>query len=288
VVPAVGAGIALSVAGIGTATPAGAVDIPVWHWNKKGGCSGISEPPTRDDGNCGGLEASNFLLNAVTYANPRPWHITLNEVCRPQMQSLEYYLASIGYSPYWIPTNVSASVDSRCGQHGMAIFTLGTKIDSSYRLLTQSNPAEGDRRKVFCVSSTSFIGPRKACTSHITNKSSPGNIRTTQDIEIAQFATTWRSSDPTVVGLDRNLTDRPNHWGGGYKEIDNANNGLGRGTYEAWSPATSRAKLDWVWGSFNGNGAHGGLTVACELGGMSSTAGRYLSDHCFMAGAFRN
>ena len=288
VVPAVGAGIALSAAGISAAPSAGAVDIPVLHWNKKGGCLGLSNSTPVDDGNCGRLEAAAFLTNVVTFANPRPWHITLNEVCLPQMESLQYYLGSLGYSPHWIPTNTSSTVNANCQHHGMAVFSLGSVIDSNFNVLTQSNPAEGDKRKVFCVSSSTFYGPRKSCTSHVTNKNSPSNIRSTQDIQVAQFVTNWRAGDPTIVGVDRNLTDRPNYWAASYKEIDNSNNGLGRGTHESYTPAFGRSKVDWIWGSFNGNGAHGSSTIVCDLGGMSSTPGRYLSDHCLMAGAFRN
>lgn len=163
-VPAAGVGLAVSVAAVVVPSePAAAVNVPVWHWNMKGGCSGTSELPTTDDGNCGGLEASNFLVNGITYASPRPWHVTLNEVCSRQMNSLDPYMRSLGYLPYWIPTNTSSTVDSRCGQHGMAIFTLGSELGYSSSVFTQANPAEGDMRKAFCVSANTIVGPRKTC-----------------------------------------------------------------------------------------------------------------------------
>ena len=275
-----GIGTAIGVSLVGAAQTAGAYEVPVTHWNIKGGCPDVGGNPI-DDGNCGGLESANYLISQVVNSSNRPWHITLNEVCSPQYLQLVIYLQNFGYTGLFTYTNPDAS--PKCGQHGNALFTLGS-LGGSGTWLFNSQAGESDQRKITCKSVSTYVGYRKVCVSHLTNGST--TVRDNQDVAAAERATNWAPSYPTIAGLDRNSNSRPNHWAASYKELDNTNNGFGRGTFQSF--ALTRGKVDWVWGSFNGNTGFGGSTVDCALGGMSSVAGRYLSDHCLLRGSFTN
>ncbi|MGB6059993.1 MAG: hypothetical protein WBF71_17185 [Microthrixaceae bacterium] len=261
-------------AGLMAALPAtaSATDIPVYHWNMKGGCPDVGGNPV-DDGNCGGLEAANHLINRVINASSRPWHITLNEVCTPQFTQMKAYLQTVGYSGVFTVTNPSTN----CGEHGNAVFTLGVPaVAKSWNLPSQTG--EPDIRKITCLPMATLLGNRKVCVSHLTNGNS-GN-RYNQDLGAADKATNWNSSYPTIAGLDRNSTAQEYAWNASYKEIDNT----GKGTSKSYE--TVRGKIDWVYGSFNGNAQNTAASVECALGGMSIVPGRYLSDHCLIKGKF--
>jgi hypothetical protein len=184
----------------------------------------------------------------------------------------------MGYTGYFVPTN--AGLTSACQNHGNAIFTLGATPSATWSQLTpQADPAEPDVRKALCVKSSTVAGVRTTCTAHITNRTDPKNVREDQDNSFEFIAASRAAGLPLVATGDRNLTTDALNWPSPpYIEFDNGT--IGRGTYQSFAPFAQRLKLDWIFASASNHTGASGSNVSCSLGGISSTPGRYLSDHC--------
>lgn len=291
----VGVSAASIVAVVGgvTAPEASATDVPVLHWNIKGGCTD-SAPGNTWPGACGQYYKVDILALSIGAMSNRPWTITLNEMCVGQYVQLAGHLGPLGYSPSWDVTNPSTG--SACGQHGNAMFQLGPVEPESQmemqsfafqRKISAANPVyEGDKRSLMCRQSNTWIGPVVGCVTHLTYRNSYDGATTYyQDFQANAWSNTWYGDSPRTVGADRNTACGAagaschgyNYvWSTDYKDVDH---NLWRKTFR---PGNSQSKLDWIYGSYEGFSAQNDANVNCNI----VYNGAYLSDHCIVSGDF--
>ncbi len=111
------------------------------------------------------------LIHYVEASSPLPTAITLQEVCQPQMESLNSHLQQLGYTgaKYWSNENASAE----CDNHGNAVFWQGGsgRFDTGrYPEGMQANEAD-KRGWVFGQALTPLY---VACSTHLTNRKVDG------------------------------------------------------------------------------------------------------------------
>lgn len=249
---------------VAAAPAAGAVDEPVTQWNIQGGCAG--------GGNCGGPLPVNTLVYLVTGANPRPWAITLNEVCfENQYLSLQSQLSQLGYLGLFTPTNN----DTDCGSpthsgyhHGNAIFQLGAYVEQTDEIVLPTQTAGADTRKLRCRTANVLGLLRRACVTHL-DPTGPAPFTmaktTSQNNEAVWILSGSIGSTATSFGGDLNLANPPS-WGTNWRPVG------GGATHPSNAPTS---KIDHMFGSKVGHTASGWPGIYCNSG---------VSDHCLITG----
>lgn len=247
---------------------------PVAQWNIYGGCSGA--------GSCGGTAATALYKFFVGAANPKPFSITVNEICAgPQFSDLYNYFTSLGYQARFVQTNIGVNCGTQNGTgiHGNAVFALGAYVAEA----PSTSPAaqtghiywdqysSGDVRSLKCLTANLFGYVRNSCVTHL-HPPPPGTITTNQNSEALSIMALGSGSTPSSLGGDFNTTT-PSGWGAWW-EVDASRHW----TYSTPNSSTRR-KIDWIFGNKSAHVSFGGAGTYC-----SSAAG--VSDHCLLTGTF--
>lgn len=261
--------------GFGVAQPAGAaVAEPVAQWNIFGGCS--------SGGSCGGTAATALYKFFVGAANPKPFSITVNEICAgPQFNDLYNYFTSLGYQARFVQTNVGVNCGTQngTGVHGNAVFALGAYVGEApatgVAALTGhiywDQAPSGDVRSLKCLTANLFGYVRNSCVTHL-HPPPPGTITTNQNNEALSIMAFGSGSTPSSLGGDFNTTSPPG-WGAWW-EVDATR----RWTHNTRNVSTRR-KIDWVFGNKNAHTGYGNAGTYCD----PATG---VSDHCLLTGTF--
>jgi hypothetical protein len=239
----------------------------VVHWNIWGTCG--------QGGTCGSEDSINTLAFMVGGANPKPFTITVNEICNPgQFNLLAFYLASVGYTAHFTrtnyPTNCGGGENPKTREFGNAIFQLGQVAlqgGTPYTLPSQTgsgNPND-DTRKLTCMHQLLFGILRRGCVTHLDPSASPQTVTNNQNAYVVDYLQQTMSGIPTAVGADLNLTS-PAFWGTNWRSTG------GGPTYSSWYPYE---RLDWLFGSKLGHTASGSPGIYCNY---------LVSDHCLITG----
>jgi len=136
--------------GSGAASYAGGYTVPVYQFNMCGNLCG---------GNLYTATITNFV---VSVSSPRPWLVTLNEVCSPEYTTVRDELLTLGYTP---DRYISVYVGGACRNYGTAMFTLGgnTTNASIYNL----TPYNGEPRALMCRLKSTYAGSVPMCVTHL-------------------------------------------------------------------------------------------------------------------------
>lgn len=181
----------------------------------------------------------------INYSSARPRAVMLQEICQPQMSSLNQVLPQLGYTgaKYWSNENASAE----CDNHGNAVFwqggSGGSPPSGSYGVQT----GEDDKRGYVCgvAASPIFL----ACSTHLS-----ANNDTAAGQQAGQFLQKldWKNlnSGPTIGAGDFNLDPKqvseiPAQYGAyapRYRE-----GGYSGPTFDVTGINVPTVKLDYVW-----------------------------------------
>ncbi len=152
---AVGALAALALGGALFVPNAAAIDIPAQQWNT---CSNSANTcwaeagPNRLDQ----IGKASVAIYIALAANPRPWVVTLEEVCSETYVTVRDALVPQGYTPDRIITQTGVS---NCGSFGNAMFTLGSV--GPFKSLSL-----GVGRAIGCRVKGTYVGSMKFCVTH--------------------------------------------------------------------------------------------------------------------------
>lgn len=208
---------------------AASIDVAVHEWNMCGSvCNGGSQTP------------ANVVIYAVTGANPRPWSVSLNEVClnSNQYSRMVNYLDDLGYHANYYTAKRSVS---GCGgsNFGNVVFAVGPRRSvSTYAFPTQDGGAEV--RGVVCNLNGGYLGDWQACSTHLDNPRNSSTARA-QEGELYDVAALGGCRF-SIYGGDFNIEPGYsdfNKWRTAYDEIDEA---------QPWLSTTdSGHKIDYIW-----------------------------------------
>lgn len=139
-----------------------------------------------------------------------PFTISLNEVCEGQFTTLRNFFTACGYTYRRDITKANAS--SCSGQsYGNVVFAAGSLLSSQAFTLspTTDDAANGESRKIGCVTASFFSLTQVSCSIHITNDDQNySNNRTYQQQQSDQAAYFAGLNYPNVwriVGGDFNM-----------------------------------------------------------------------------------
>jgi endonuclease/exonuclease/phosphatase family metal-dependent hydrolase len=142
------------------------------------------------------LTIARDVETAISGHSPRPFVVTLDEVCRSQYDRL---VADLRYSGHFEPT-----VRDRCwdgSDYGIAILLRTGSVDylGSWPL---PSPAGGEPRTLSCVRATLRSQPLVGCVAHL--DTDPAN--TPSQVAAVAARTAGFTADSVVVGGDFNAT----------------------------------------------------------------------------------
>ncbi len=228
-----------------------------------------------------GSDTSQDLVAFMVWIdNPRPWVISLQEVCYQQYLDLKAFLQPMGYSGDYRHSNDDAGgCDSGAGNlHGNALFMLGTPQAHAYiEVFDDQDVGHGDNeRNIICRRSYSvYVGGFVGCSTHY-HFPMNGQRPTNQNTEAFWFVATNFTYEAVTVGGDFNLTF-PGGWGTNWWELDP----LLRFTFKNDEQANVDPtwKIDWVWGNRSHHSSNRTTGVLCH---------DTIIDHCYIAGTFNN
>lgn len=238
---------------------AASVDVPVHEWNMCGAaCNGGNQAP------------ANVVVYAVGVSNPRPWSVSLTEVCftAAQYTSMVNAMDDYGYHPdfYVAKHNVG-----NCNgvNFGNVVFAVGALVSVSRYEYPSQEPGDTEERGVVCSVNSGYLGNWRACSTHMDNSSWADN----QEVELYNVAL-FGGCTFSIYGGDFNLEPQLNtfdKWRTAYDEIDEV---------APWRATISDGrKIDYLW--------------ARDCGAVSSpfapvvTALPDVSDHFYYSGRFR-
>jgi len=223
---------------------------PVHQYNL---CSNTCRSQTPND-------PADLVIYQVGTSNPRPWSVTLNEVCSPEYLKLLNALDSYGYSPV---RTVTVSVGGTCNQYGNAMFVLGNPILTKDEFPLSSST---ELRKLTCQR-VELFGAYVFCVSHTAPDQASAHSAQILYIMNGNYGARRR-----MFGGDLNLVpgDLPAGWYNGYSEVDPAS----RRTYTAISPLV---KIDYAFLQRTAPASHYTGPPYCDPS---------FSDHCYLVGAF--
>jgi hypothetical protein len=159
------------------------IHIPTQQYNMCGHSCGDSH----------GYRPAQYTIveNNVYFANPRPWIITLNEVCSYDLNSLYLYLQSLGYT---YDRYASLNIGGSCGYYGTAMFTLGGNPYAVSRF--DLTPYNNEPRALMCREKSTYVGLVPMCVTHL--------ITTTQNSEAYMYYRYSYSNSIRLIGGDFN------------------------------------------------------------------------------------
>lgn len=132
-----------------------ATEVPAHQWNvcsnSQNICWGEAGPNRLDQQG----KASAVIFMVLT-SNPKPWAITLQEVCSDTYLRIRDELMVHGYTPDRIITHTGIA---NCGSYGNAMFTIGTVGEYRSEVL-------GDGRAIGCRVKGTYVGYFKFCVTH--------------------------------------------------------------------------------------------------------------------------
>lgn len=219
----------------------------------------------------GGLVSANLVHYFVSTANPKPWVVTLQEVCSTQYTTLASQMGQLGYTARFATTRNFSSPAS-CSSYGNAMFLLGSSapngpIPSNVEELYSTSGSEP--RKYECQRMTGLLGLYTACNTHIDFQS---NVVDLQSEELHTLMNWFYPNDRRIVGGDFNQVSPP-PWETDYRDVDP----YGSRTYPV-SPSPV-ARIDYVFG----HQAHF-PTLRSVWGPYCDS---FYSDHCYVAGSYQ-
>jgi hypothetical protein len=148
-------------------TVAVAIEVPAQEWNMCSNhanrCWTDSPIPVAD--RLSPNQKADLVIFLVTVSDPRPWVVTLQEVCSAPYEKIRDALIPLGYTPDRV---IGPTSYPNCNRHGSAMFTLGSAGTYRCRDLAQGgacNPSIENRRAGCRVKGT-YIGLLKVCVSH--------------------------------------------------------------------------------------------------------------------------
>lgn len=226
-----------------------------------------------------GSEAKDTVLYLVGNANPRPWVISLNEVCLENVyNAIQPQMNSWGYTGWFNPTIPTFGLQG-CSQFGNAVFTLGGYL-SVYRLTYSSdiqNPsaAFGEKRNAVCLKSTSFVGDYAGCSTHLDVNV---NYAEPQADQFGYLSAVNYGSLQRFLGGDFNLSPWDTHiqnFYNGFNEADGCAQGCITTTVDFYKFDYTWAKRENFWRARDTDPFF-----------VSSPTGGYVSDHKYYPGHF--
>lgn len=252
------------------ADPAAAAvtDIPVNQWNMCGQvCYAGSATP------------ADVVHFAVGIANPRPWTVSLNEVCfnSNQRSRLINTLGDLGYNSFHYTARSSVA---GCGgtAFGNLIFAIGPRINQSSTAFATQDPNSLERRGVTCVRNGNFGFNHTGCSAHLDNPVN-NSIALAQEDQLYNYIKFSISNQAVkLVGGDFNITpDRSdfNKWRTDFDEIDEA---------QPWQATMDNGqKRDYIWV----RDYVGEFTSPYAVGLADIQTGNPEADHHYYSGRFR-
>jgi hypothetical protein len=236
------------------------VDFEVHEWNICGSvCYGGSVTP------------ANIVIFAVT-SQPRPWSVSLNEVCLSSSQHSKILnaLDDLGFHSATFLARISAAGCGGAG-FGNAVYAVGTPVSSSQYTFPTSvqDPGQNESRGVVCTKSQGFLGVWQACSTHLVN-SLYAYLQEDHLFAVSALGGNMLN----IVGGDFNIepiaTDL-NKWRADYDEIDEI---------IPWEATHDDGrKLDYIWAHDSGSTSSPFPVVISPIGAPG--------DHHYYEGKFR-
>jgi endonuclease/exonuclease/phosphatase family metal-dependent hydrolase len=238
---------------------AATLDIAVAEWNMCGAaCYNGSTTP------------ADIIYFFVAGQNPRPWLVSLNEVCfnSSQLQRLRGFLDDLGYHDNTYAARQPGVAGCGGAAFGNVVFALGNRVSAStYQFPSQDSSAE--KRGVVCNINSGFLGNWQACSTHLDNDSGKQFQQVNELFNVMALGGNMLS----IVGGDFNMTpgsSQLNQWRSAYDEIDEVS---------PFSNTTdSHGKIDYIWARDVGNMSSPYAPVTDPIDG---------SDHHIYSGRFR-
>jgi hypothetical protein len=252
---AMATGFALILA-IGASATSEAVDVPAHQWNI---CSNPSNVCWAEAGpnRLSQLQKADTALYLIRSASPRPWLVTLEEVCSNTYERVRDALVPLGYLPDRVITDTGIA---SCGSYGSAMFTLGGVGSWDRQEL-------GEGRAIGCRIKTTYLGRMKFCVAH--------PISSTQVAEAAKFyysSANGMAHDQRMLGADLNKT--PSDLGMFYAYNDELDYRNPPGNTHNTQRLSPKWKIDYLFTSLH------------SWRSPSRVCDPTWSDHCYFFGTF--
>ncbi len=214
---------------------------------------------------------TDLVMFFVGSANPRPWLVTLNELCTPQWERIANRLVGeYGYFGVFVVTDPDPP--DPCGVFGNAMFAAGSPTDAGlaiyYNRQSEDDLGRNERRALLCERMEIFLGVFTGCVTHLTNDET--------DIAQAQARQGRRLEDQYGAGVGRYMGGdfnlrRPPEWFDFYWEVDP----LLRNTIPAHAP---RTRIDHIFADRqHPQGNREAPNPFCDPNA---------SDHCYTSGTY--
>jgi endonuclease/exonuclease/phosphatase family metal-dependent hydrolase len=221
------------------------------------------------DGSTG--EPVDAIVRSVLNYFPRI--LTLNEVCRRQVQSLYDKLRASGYTMtyHFVPTIRAGGCGSSgsANDYGNAVFTRGSVI-AFEPAIGLPNPEGKEPRNLVCMRTDLGTNSRiRACSTHLSPADSEPTNNHQQRDRVAEVMRGWANAGTAVaVGGDFNITPNAlqhiySTGTGLFKEID----------YPENAATHSRGKIDYIF------------LTASRYPSLSGDATNSVSDHQLLKGS---